>query len=70
VIGDTLHLVITKTYKFCGEIYNVIVPNNMGDLETNFFNAKLTKLAICMKHQLLEVLQPFFSFLHTYSIRK
>jgi hypothetical protein len=36
----------------------------MGDIEANAFDAKLIKFIIHMKHQTLEVLQPFFSLLN------
>jgi hypothetical protein len=59
---DALQFIITKACEFHDDIVNLVVPNNMGDLEANVFDAKLTKLTVHMKHQTLEVLQPFFSF--------
>lgn len=38
----------------------MIVPDSMGDLETNAFELKLEELMVSMKF--LEVLQPFLSF--------
>jgi len=34
------------------------------DLEANVFVAKLEEFTVCMKHQVLNVLRLFFSFLH------
>jgi hypothetical protein len=51
--------VINKTHEVRDELVNVVVPNNLGDPKANAFDAKVTKLVIHMKHQILEVLQPF-----------
>lgn len=52
---------ISKTCEVRDEFVNV--PNNLGDPKANTFDAKVTKLVIHTKHQILEVLQPFL-FMH------
>jgi hypothetical protein len=65
-----LQYVINKTYEVCDELINVVVPDSLGDLETNAFDVELTKLMICMKLQILEVLQPFLSFMHGFDKKR
>jgi hypothetical protein len=65
-----LQYVINKTYEVCDELINVVVPDSLGDLETNAFDVELTKLMICMKLQILEVLQPFLSFMHVFDKKR
>jgi hypothetical protein len=62
-LGNSLHLFITKMRVFRDEVVDAIVPNNMGDLEANAFDEKLGELMVHMKLKVLEVLQPFMSFL-------
>jgi hypothetical protein len=52
------------------EVANVVVYDNMGDLEVNLFDAVLEELMVCMKCPLLEILQPFFSFLHGFDKKR
>jgi hypothetical protein len=57
---------ITKTHEICDELGNLVVPDNLVDLEANVFVAKLEEFIVCMKHQVLNVLHLFFSFLHEF----
>ncbi len=59
-----LQYVINKTYEVRDELINVVVPNSLGDL------IELTKLMIYMKLQILEVLQPFLSFMHGFDKKR
>jgi hypothetical protein len=65
-----LQYVINKTYKVCDEFINVVVPNSLGDLEANAFDVESTKLMFRMKLQILEVLQPFLSFMHGFDKKR
>jgi hypothetical protein len=65
-----LQYVINKTYEVHDELINVVVLNSLGDLEANAFDVKLTKLIINMKLQILEVLQPFLSFMHGFDKKR
>jgi hypothetical protein len=65
-----LQYVINKTYEVCDELINVVVPNSLGDLEANAFDVKLTKLMIRMKLQILEIFQPFLSFMHGFDKKR
>ncbi len=69
-LKDMLQFVITKTHEICDELGNLVVPDNLVDLETNVFDAKLEEFTICMKHQVLNVLHLFFSFLHEFDRKK
>jgi hypothetical protein len=40
------------------------VPNNLVEEDINIFDYELEKFIFCMKHQVLEVLLPFISFMH------
>jgi hypothetical protein len=42
----------------------------MGDIKGNAFDAELAKFIVHMKHQTLEVFQPFFSFLNGFDKEK
>jgi hypothetical protein len=44
------------------EVANVVVCGNMDDLEANLFDALLEEFMVCMKCQVLKVLQRFFPF--------
>jgi hypothetical protein len=48
----------------------VVVPDNLGDPKVTAFDAALTKLVIDMKHQILEVLQLFLSFMHGFDKKR
>lgn len=43
---DALQFVITRAHEFHDDVANLVVPNNMGDLEANVFDAKLEKLTV------------------------
>ncbi len=60
---NALHLFITKTSESHDKVVDAIVPNNMGDLEANVFYVELDEFMVHMKLKVLEVLQPFMSFL-------
>jgi len=61
---NALHLFITKAWEFHDKVVDdAIVPNNMGDLEANVLNVELDELMVHMKLKVLEVFQPFMSFL-------
>jgi hypothetical protein len=66
---DALKFIITKACEFHDDI-NLVVPNNMGDLEPNVFDAKRIELMIHMKHQTLKVFQPFFSFFNGFDKKR
>ncbi len=48
----------------------MVVPKRMGDHEVNVFDTKLEEHIVHMKHQFLEVFQPFLFFLHGYKRKK
>ncbi len=48
----------------------MVVPKRMGDHEVNVFDTKLEEHIVHMKHQVLEVFQPFLSFLHGFKRKK
>jgi hypothetical protein len=52
------------------EVANVVVCDNMDDLEANLFDALLEEFMVCMKCQVLKVLQRFFSFLHGFDKKR
>jgi hypothetical protein len=52
-VKDTQNFVITKTCEFCDKVVNVVVLHSMGNLEAKAFDAKLTKLIICMKRLMI-----------------
>ncbi len=58
LFGVVLHFIITKTCEFHDEV----VPKSMGDPKVNAFDTKLEECIIHMKHQVLEVFQPFLFF--------
>jgi len=62
-LRNALHFFLTKTWEFHDKVVDVIVPNNMGDLEANVFDVELDELMVHMKLKVLEVFQPFMSFL-------
>jgi hypothetical protein len=71
LLGDALQFVIIKIHEFCNYVVDLVVLDNMADPKANVCGAKLKNLTICMKHQMLEVLQPFlFFFFYIGLIRK
>lgn len=70
LVKVVLHFIITKTRELCDEVVNVVVPKRMGDHEVNVFDTKLEEHIVHMKHQVLEVFQPFLSFLHGFKRKK
>jgi hypothetical protein len=49
-LGTHYNLWLINTYEVCDELTNVVVHDSLGDPKVNAFDAKLTKLAIHMKH--------------------
>jgi hypothetical protein len=42
LLGDVVQFVISKTCEVCDELVNVVVPDKLGDLKVNAFDATLT----------------------------
>ncbi len=63
LLGDALQFIIIKIHEFCNYVVDVVVLDNMADPKANGCDVELRKLTIRMKRQMLEVLQPFLSFL-------
>jgi hypothetical protein len=53
LLGDALQFVIIKIHEFCSHVVDVVILDNMVDIKANVCDAKLEKLTICMKHQML-----------------
>jgi len=62
LLGGVLQFVIIKIHEFYNYVVDVVVLDNMADPKANVCDAEFKKLTICMKRQMLEVLQPFLFF--------
>lgn len=72
LLGDALQFVIIKIHEFCNYVVDLVVLDNMANPKANVCDAELKNLTIHMKHQMLEVLQPFLLFflLHGFDKKK
>jgi len=46
LLMDALQFVIIRAHGFHDDIANLVVPDSMGDLEANVFDAKLVELMV------------------------
>ncbi len=67
---DTLQYIITKTREVRDDVGHVVNLDGMGDPKANVFDVKLAYLAIRMKCQILEFLQPFLYFMHAFEKKR
>jgi hypothetical protein len=69
LFGDTLQFIISTCRELRDEIVHYIVFDNLVDLDVIIFYAKLEKLQICMKFQILKMFL-FFIFSHGFDRKK
>jgi hypothetical protein len=66
LLVDALQFSITKTLEVCDEVDHAVNHDGMANPEASAFDVELAKLMIHMKWEIMEVLQPFLSFMHAF----